>query len=106
MRGTAAPRDRACQLNALAIVRARAWHRALSMWNFSLFWYETVGAKGMGGWVRRQGSRPEVLEGGVALERLSERHAALGAELVAVEPAHTAKGRVRRGECSEPWGRL
>ena len=46
------------------------------------------------------GSRLEPLEGGVDLERLSERHAALAAELVAVEPAHTAKGRVRRGECS------
>ena len=52
-------------------------------------------------WDRWQGSRPELLEGGVALERLGERHATLGAELVALVPAHTAKGRVRRGECSE-----
>ena len=49
-------------------------------------------SKGMGGWVRSQGSRLEPLEGGVALERLGERHAALGAEVVAVEAAHTAKG--------------
>ena len=64
----------------------------------------------MGGWVRSQGSRPEVLEGGVAHERLGERDAALGAELVVVEPVHTAKseakGRVRTSEGSEPWGRL
>ena len=59
------------------------------------------GAKGMGGWVRRQGSRLELLEVGVALERLSERHATLRAELVVAEPAHTAKERVTRGECSE-----
>ena len=51
--------------------------------------------QGMGGWVRWQGSRPEVLEGGVALERLGERHAALGAELVVAEPALT---RQRKGE--------
>ena len=55
----------------------------------------------MGEWLRWQGSRPELFEGLVALEGLSERHAALGAELVEVEPAHTAKGRVRRGECRE-----
>ena len=55
----------------------------------------------MGEWVRWLGSRPELFEGRVALERLGERHAALGAELVVVEPAHMAKGRVRRGECSE-----
>ena len=54
-----------------------------------------------GEWVRWQGSRLELLEVGVALERLSERHATLGAELVVAEPAHTAKERVRRGECSE-----
>ena len=48
-------------------------------------------SQGMGEWVRRQGSRLEVLEGGVALERLGERHAAFAAELVAAEPAHTAK---------------
>ena len=55
----------------------------------------------MVGWVRRQGSRLGVLEGGVALQRLGERHAALGDELVAVEPAHTVTGRVRRSKCSE-----
>ena len=49
------------------------------------------GAKGIGEWVRWQGSRHKVLEGGVALEGLGERHATLVAELVAVEPAHTAK---------------
>ena len=48
----------------------------------------------MGEWVRWQGSRLEPLEGGVDLERLSEGNAALGAELVVVEPAHTAKGSV------------
>ena len=52
-------------------------------------------------WVQWQGSRLEPLEGGVALERLGERHAALAAELVAVEPAHTAKGSVSRGAGSE-----
>ena len=51
---------------------------------------------------RWQGSRLELLEGGIALEGLGERHAALGAEVVATEPAHTAKGkgemgRVQRG---------
>ena len=51
----------------------------------------------MGGWVRSQGSRPELLEGGVALERLGERHATLGAELVEAEPAHTAKGKGKEG---------
>ena len=55
-------------------------------------------------WIRSQGSRLELLEVGVALERLGERDAALGAELVVAEPAHTAKGRVGRGECSELWG--
>ena len=45
----------------------------------------------MGGWVRWQGSRPERLEGGVALQGLGERHATLRAEVVAVEAAHTAK---------------
>ena len=54
----------------------------------------------MGEWVRWLGSRPELFEGRVALERLGERHAALGAELVVVEPAHTAQGRVRRSRCS------
>ena len=40
-------------------------------------------------------SRPELLEGGVALERLGERrHAAVGAELVVGEPTHTAEGMV------------
>ena len=42
-----------------------------------------------------QGSRPERLEGLVALEGLGERHATLGAELVFGEAAHTAK---RKGE--------
>ena len=51
-------------------------------------------------WVRRQGGRPEVLEGRVALEGLGERHAALGAEVVALEPAHTVKGKVRRSKFS------
>ena len=59
------------------------------------------GKRLMGEWVRWLSSRPELLEGRVALEGLGERHAALGAELVAAEPAHTANGRVRRGECSE-----
>ena len=45
----------------------------------------------MGGWFRWQGSILEPLEGGVALEGLGERHATLGAELVVLEPAHTAK---------------
>ena len=54
-----------------------------------------MGAKGMGECVQGQGSRHEVLEGGVALEGLGDRHAALGAEPVAAEPTHTAKGRVR-----------
>ena len=49
----------------------------------------------MGGWVRWQGSRPEPLQGSVALEGLGERHATLGAELVFGEAAHTAK---RKGE--------
>ena len=57
-----------------------------------------VQPQGMDGWVRWRGSRLEELEGGVALERLGERHAALGAELVEFEPAHTAtegeKGQV------------
>ena len=43
----------------------------------------------MGGWVRWQGSRLQLREGGVALE--DERHANLGAEVVAVEAAQTAK---------------
>ena len=55
----------------------------------------------MGKWVRWLGSRPEALEGGVALEGLGERHATLGAELVEPEPAHTAKGSVGRGKCTE-----
>ena len=60
-----------------------------------------VGPQGMGGWVRWQGSRPELREGGVALEGLGERHATLGAELVAVEPAQTAKENSEEGQCSE-----
>ena len=44
----------------------------------------------MGGWVRWQGSRLELLEGLVFLEALRERHATLGAEVVVVEAAHTA----------------
>ena len=60
-----------------------------------------AGPKGIDGWVRWQGSRLKLLEGLVALEGLGERHAALGAEVVAVEPAHTAKGMVSRGEGSE-----
>ena len=48
-------------------------------------------ARGFDVQVRWQGSRPELFEGGVALEGLGERHAALGAELIGVEPAHTAK---------------
>ena len=42
-------------------------------------------------WVRRQGDRPEVLEGRVALEGLGERLATLGAELVVAKPSHTVK---------------
>ena len=57
-------------------------------------------------WVQWQGSRPERLQGGVALERLGERQAAFGAELVVAEPAHTAKGREKKSECREPWDRL
>ena len=45
----------------------------------------------MGGWVRWQGSRLELLEGGIALQGLGERHATLGAEVVAAEAAHTVK---------------
>ena len=50
----------------------------------------------MGGSVRWQGSRLEHLEGGIALQGLGERHATLKTEVVAVEAAHTAKGRVSR----------
>jgi hypothetical protein len=50
-----------------------------------------VGPQGIGGWVRWQGSRLELHEGGVALEGLGERHASLGAEVVEVEAAQTAK---------------
>eukprot|EP00964_Phaeocystis_antarctica_P007011 scaffold3797_cov55-Phaeocystis_antarctica.AAC.1 len=46
------------------------------------------------------GSRPERCEGRVALERLGERHARRGAEVVAVEAAQTAK-EGEEGECSE-----
>ena len=45
----------------------------------------------MGRWVRWQGSRPQLGEGGVALEGLGERHATLGAEVVNFEAAQTAK---------------
>eukprot|EP00964_Phaeocystis_antarctica_P005891 scaffold3211_cov61-Phaeocystis_antarctica.AAC.1 len=45
----------------------------------------------MGGWVRWQGSRLERREGRVALERLGDRHASRGADLVPAEAAHTAK---------------
>ena len=41
----------------------------------------------MGEWVRWLGSRLELLQGGVALERLGERHATLGAERVEAEAA-------------------
>ena len=54
-----------------------------------------------------QGSGLERLEGGVALDGLGERHAALRAEIVAVEAAHTGKRSVRRSVCSESacfWG--
>ena len=57
-----------------------------------------VGAKGMGGRVQWQGSRLELLEVGVALERLGERHATLGADPVVAEAAHTAKGKVKKGQ--------
>eukprot|EP00964_Phaeocystis_antarctica_P001631 scaffold860_cov57-Phaeocystis_antarctica.AAC.1 len=52
-----------------------------------------------GAWVRWQGSRPERREGRVALERLGERHAFHGAEVVVAEAAHTAK-EGEKGECS------
>ena len=55
----------------------------------------------MGEWFRWSGSRPEPFQGRVALEGLSERHAALGAELVVAEPAYAATGRVRRSKYSE-----
>jgi hypothetical protein len=50
----------------------------------------------MGRWVRWQGSRLQRLEGGVALEGLGKRHAILGAELVELEAAQTAKEKVKR----------
>ena len=59
-----------------------------------------AGRYGMGGWVRWQGSRPEVREGRIALQGLGERHAFRGAELVLAEAAHTAK-EGEKGECSE-----
>ena len=52
------------------------------------------------GRVQWQGSRLEEREGGIALQGLGERHATLGAELVAVEPAHTVKAG-EKGQCSE-----
>ena len=54
----------------------------------------------MGGWVQWQGSIHERLEGRIFLEGLGDRHATLGAEVVAVEAAHTAK-EVDKGQCSE-----
>ena len=45
----------------------------------------------MGWWVRWQASRLERREGRISLEGLDNRHAALGAEFVAAEAAHTAK---------------
>jgi hypothetical protein len=45
----------------------------------------------MGGWVRWQGSRLQLLEGGVALEGLGERHAILRAEVVVFKAAQMAK---------------
>ena len=57
---------------------------------------------------RWQGSRLERREGRVALERLGERHATRGAEVVGVEAAHTAK-EGEKGESSErcmPWAVL
>ena len=45
----------------------------------------------MGGWVRWQGSRPELLEGRIFLEGLGDRHATRGAEFVALEAAQTGK---------------
>ena len=53
-----------------------------------------------GEWVRWQGSRLERREGRVALERLGERHAFRGAEVVGAEAAQTAK-EGEKGECSE-----
>ena len=49
------------------------------------------GRNGMGGWVRWQGSTPEHLEGRINLERLGDRHATLGAEVVPLEAAQTGK---------------
>ena len=49
------------------------------------------GPKGTDGWVRSPDSRLELLEGRVALEGLGEHHAALGAKVVGIEPAHTEK---------------
>ena len=39
----------------------------------------------------RRGSRPEHLQGRIALQGLGECHATLGAEVVVAEPAHTVK---------------
>ena len=49
------------------------------------------GAKGMGEWIRWQGSRQEPIEGCVALEGLGKRHASLGAKFVVLEAAHTSR---------------
>ena len=54
----------------------------------------------MGEWVQWQGSRLERREGRVFLERLGDRHAIPGAEVVGAEAAQTAteggKGQVQR----------
>ena len=47
-----------------------------------------------------QGSRPEVRKGRVDLQRLGERHATLGAEVVAEDAAQTAKVG-EKCQCSE-----
>ena len=63
----------------------------------------TAGCQGLGRtgeWVQMQGSRLELLEGRIALERLGERHASRGAEVVVVEAAQTGK-EGEKGECSE-----
>ena len=64
-----------------------------------------VGPQGMGGWVRWQGSRLQLREGGVALEGLGERHASLGAEVVDAEAAQTAKEKVKRASAASVHAR-
>ena len=49
-----------------------------------------VGCVRVAGWVRWQGSRPERLQGRISLQGLGDRHGTRGAEVVAVEAAHTA----------------